>query len=171
MKCREVREVILTDYVDARLSEDAQKSLERHLAECVGCREFEAQARRVLVAPFRQADRLYPPEAVWDKIHARIVEEEKSRPSSRLAGFWAGLTDRWAFPKPALAAAALVGILAVALTVTLLRQPAQGPDGARLDLEAEAAYVAALLEGAGAAAISDSGENGGFGTAIEEYFL
>ncbi len=171
MKCRDVREFILTDYLDERMSGDAQTALERHLAECGGCREFEAQARQVVMEPFRQADRLYPPDAVWEKIHARILEENQARAGSRLGAFWAGLSSRVPLPKPALAAAALVGVMAIALTFTLHRLPMQGPELARLDIEAEATYVAALLDGTSAASVSESGENGGFGTAIEEYFL
>ncbi len=171
MKCSDVREYILTDYLDERMSADAQASLERHLAECVGCREFEAQARRIMTAPFRQAERLSPPEGLWEKIHARIVAEQGARRGSPAAAFWAGLKERWALPKPAFAAAALVGVVAIALTFTVLRQSTQGPERTRLDLEAEAAYVAVLLESTGGVSVGENGENGGFGTAIEEYFL
>ena len=60
MKCKKIREIILTDYIDGQLNEKQRSSLGLHLAECKGCKEFSTYAVKNIAGLFTNAERLIP---------------------------------------------------------------------------------------------------------------
>jgi anti-sigma factor RsiW len=164
MKCKDVRDGILSDYLDGEMQERQKKELEAHLSSCGRCREFERTVRRSVGEPLRGAERFMPREAVWQKIRERIAEEETISPAD---GFLRRMKALLAMPKPAMAAA---GVLVTALFVALLflKSPFHHPDRATATFDKEADYIVSLMEGSQPFSVDDEE---GYGTAIEEYFL
>jgi anti-sigma factor RsiW len=117
MTCEEFH-VAVGDYVDGRLTREARRPLEEHIAGCAACATLASDLARVRQLA-SSLERLSPPAAAWPRIarEARLPGGEGSRESGR---------TMWRVWMP-LAAAACV-LMAVALTY-VLRQPASsGPD-------------------------------------------
>ncbi len=62
LTCRELVELV-TSYLEGALPPADRRSLERHLADCEGCRAYLAQLRSVLRAAGRLSERSLPEEA------------------------------------------------------------------------------------------------------------
>lgn len=95
--------------VDGELAPELRASLEAHLEACEACRTLVADLGRIRRAA-RDLGPVPPPERVWIRLSARIVEEDSGRshePVPRGFGRWG--IDRW------LGAAAAVVLAAGAL--------------------------------------------------------
>ena len=168
MQCEKFQELILTDYLDRELAEEQRAALEAHLAQCPRCREFAEKALKVAVEPFEQLERLKPSPQLWANIKEAI--KGAPQPDAREApdDFWERLKQLFYFPRPALVLATAV-LVTIMLLAVLPKQIGQNHI-AQVDsvAEDEIEYLAALMEGTERI---DLDENGGYGTAIEEYFL
>ncbi|NQT32735.1 MAG: anti-sigma factor [Candidatus Omnitrophica bacterium] len=78
MKCKKIRDIILSDYTDGELSSDRQKLIEDHLKGCPACREFLEELTGGIVTPLRESGHVKPPAEVWNRIERAIGEKEKS---------------------------------------------------------------------------------------------
>lgn len=163
MKCRDLREQILTDYFDGRMEGATKEALEAHLAVCEACRAYAATARKAVIEPFSRAERVTPPESLWQQLSARI-EAEQGSPVTPEPGFTEKLKSLFRWPKPAFAAAAVVALLVVA--VVTMRLPRIQEETVTTAMSEEIEYITDLLEGPNQVATLD-----GYGTLIEEYFL
>jgi anti-sigma factor RsiW len=165
MKCSQIQDLILTDYLDGRLEGAPKDRLEAHLSTCTGCREFEETARKTVFEPFSMAEKPAPAETVWHRIKKEI-EAEQPAVSRPLTGLARTIRSFFSARKPALALATAMTVLLV--SVMILRTPPEKPERAGINIEEEISYVGYLLEGSNQ--FSANG-NGGLGTSIEEYFL
>jgi len=163
MKCSDLREQILTDYLDGRMEGAAREALEAHLAACDECRAYSAMARKAVIEPFRRAERAAPPESLWQQISARIEAEQGSSVTPE-PGFMAKLKSMFTLPKPAFAAAAVVALLVVAVVTT--RLPRVQEETVTTTMTEEIDYMSDLLEGSNHLVNLE-----GYGTVIEDYFL
>lgn len=159
MNCKKAEEMILTDYIDGNLKDEALREVEEHLAACQYCRDLAVRAvssRRML----KSAAREVPPEGLWSKIRAEIISEE-TKP-----GFFDRIFDqaRYFFGhlRPAVAAAAVAAIVIFVLTTARL-VPVGSPFSGMTAHDD-------ILEITSVGEESDDSEYG-FGTAVEEYFL
>ena len=153
MECDKIREIILTDHADGRVSADVRASVERHTAGCPGCRE--------LLNSVRMNDKLLndlpsvrPPQFVWDNILSTIEQ----RPESLLEKVSAALKG-WAFaPRRTFAVSmALVTVIIVAGALRTMDN--------RSAARTEAVNATVLLS-----LTADPGEFvSGFGTAAENF--
>ncbi|OGX35455.1 MAG: hypothetical protein A3C36_01710 [Omnitrophica WOR_2 bacterium RIFCSPHIGHO2_02_FULL_52_10] len=168
MSCEKFQEMILTDYLDRELSAQRRASLEAHLTQCPGCREFAEQARKGAVEPFEQLERLKPSPQLWANIKEAIEEDPQPAVRGALVDFWERLKLLFYFPRPALALATVV--LMIVMLLAVLPKPIGRNHIAQVEsvAEEEVEYLASLMEGTES---MDSDGNGGYGTAIEEYFL
>ncbi len=163
MKCSDLREQILTDYLDGRMESGARELLEAHLNICDECRAFAAMAKKAVIEPFHRTERAAPPESLWQQISARI-EAEKDSSVTPDAGFMEKLKSMFMGRRPAFAAAAVVALLVVAVVTT--RLPRVQEERMATAMTEEIDYITDLLEGPNQLATVD-----GYGTVIEEYFL
>jgi anti-sigma factor RsiW len=102
MNCKEIKHLILTDYVDGELSPAKAKLLESHLAGCSACR-LQAQAMQQQGEIFAQGPNIGTPhEMVWNRIKTGIRER----------GTVSGVAA-WGFPawRPVFAATVLLILL------------------------------------------------------------
>ncbi len=68
MKCKDVRNAILTDYLDDQASCKQAVFVNEHLVQCVDCQEFFEQSQKILVDPFKAVHEVKVPDHVWTKI-------------------------------------------------------------------------------------------------------
>ena len=159
MDCKEMEEIILTDYIDGKIAGQALRSVEAHLASCIRCRGLASELASIR-APFRKTERMEPPSEVWERIRAEVsrkpidsVFAQDTFQSIRL--FFARL-------RPAIVVMTAAALILAVLTVARLMPqkgmrtpPASGDD------------ILSLVT-------SDENENGAlydFGTPAENYFL
>ncbi len=106
MNCKDMQNMILTDYLDGEMDDKCHKQVEDHLLRCAHCREFEKTARQDVFNPLVQSEKIRPPEYMWTRIKESIEEKEnKSGIPSFLEGFkenvrslFPKLTPAYAFP-------------------------------------------------------------------------
>jgi anti-sigma factor RsiW len=165
MRCKEVHEILLTDYLDGQMDKSAKAAVEDHLSACSQCKSVLQSVREVGPQLFRDAGRLRAPESVWQHVKEAILSEQKERPAF-LASMLERLGCLFNIFKPRLAVAAILTLFIIAGTVGVLSMghlQTFGPDK-----QEQGSYLYSLRESMG-----DSASNGdsGLGTAIEEYFL
>lgn len=180
MKCDKIKELILTDYVDGQLEAAEKVRLEEHLKACSACHEFAQTVQKELVTPFADLDRPEVPPAVWQNIRTAIAPEEDVEPA------WSAVI-RFLGNLQALRPAALLmagAVIIIALTAILMK-PVSPPDQIvqqpvvqpRLAAQSSQPPQEEPLAETYLAEIDDDyGDvfelaDGGYGTAIEEYFL
>ena len=76
MNCADLQGDVLVDLVDGRLDPAQQRTIERHLEACAGCRALVTDLRSVRAAAF-MLDRREPPLQVWSKLQAAVAAEPK----------------------------------------------------------------------------------------------
>lgn len=158
MTCREIQEVMLTDYLDKRASAGERAKVEDHLEGCRACREFLSAARK-LDADLEPSPDVQPPAYLWDRIREKVEE----KPVTLLEGiqvWWEVVVNgfRPAFVRGSLAAAMLVFLVVVLPLVTPHGQGSTA--SARADIS-PLAYLDDTNENA-----LEAGETG-FGSAAE----
>jgi anti-sigma factor RsiW len=78
MKCKEIRESIISDYLDGELRPPTKEMIEAHLAQCKECREF-AQVAKATETAFREAEpAALDEERIWRQISERIGEQKQT---------------------------------------------------------------------------------------------
>ena len=122
--CRQVQDVLLTDYVDAQPGADDRAGIDRHLADCAACRAVLESVRQT-EGRLRAAPSLTPPDHLWAGIRARIdpppvQAPERLYPETSFWEFWFnnffGAPQRTAW-------AALVTLVFIAGVVSLIAGP------------------------------------------------
>ncbi|GAX60964.1 transmembrane transcriptional regulator [Candidatus Scalindua japonica] len=116
MKCEQVKELILTDYLDGQMEKVQKTQLEEHLTTCRDCREYNLLTRTAVVEPFYNIEKHNPPEATWNKIREQIYVEKPLQNNS-IADLFNRAKKLFYFPKSAFAAATVIVLFAVAATV------------------------------------------------------
>ncbi len=166
MNCKNVEELILTDYLDGQMDEGQKKQLEKHLASCVHCREYELAVRKTVIGPFDNSERVNPPAVIWHKIKEQIEEEQKEELTSPFADFIRSIKSLLYVPKPAFAVAMIVILLLV--TVSVIKLPSKNQEIVKVDTENQVECITYLIS------VFDqdsANEDNDFETSIEEYFL
>lgn len=106
MDCPEIKEILMTDYVDGECTRQSLEIIKEHLASCPACKQFEESLLRNAVNPLRGSAMIRPPAWLWTRISQGIREKEKKRrswipffvPAAVLAGIVAGFI--WFGPGP-----------------------------------------------------------------------
>lgn len=166
MKCKKIKELILTDYLDGQMDEEQKKQIEKHLASCVHCKEYELVTRKTVIEPFSNTERLNPPEIIWHKIKEQIEEKQQQELSSPFADLIRRIKSLLYVPKPALAVATIV--IVSLITVTIIRLPSKNQEIVKVSPENQVECVNYLISVFNQDSLD---ENNDFGTSIEEYFL
>ncbi len=165
MDCKKVQELLLTDYLDNQMNGKERKSVDHHLAHCLGCTRFSIAAREVASGLFVDTKKDPPPEFIWQRIKESIIAEQKKK-----TGFAANLFERLRavlyIPKPAMAVASAIGlivIVGISAKLMINSQPAM-----KAGTQEQSEYSDYSMEIP--ADVSTNGE-AIFGTLIEKYFL
>ena len=122
MKCEDVKELILTDYLDEQLGKEQKTQIEQHLTTCSDCKEYELLTRTAVVEPFNNLEKHNPPEATWNKIREQIEEERPQyEPENSFADLILRIKKFLYIPKPAFVATTIAVLLLVVVTVIKLQ--------------------------------------------------
>jgi len=173
MKCERIQEILLTDYLDKELNPAIAKQIEEHLVDCLKCREFLSEARQISALPFLETKKFSLPlesqEKVWLKIKKQIeAERPQSVAFNPLLDFISTLKSFVLTPRPVfvLSAVAVIVLMAVVYLKPFNNQEIVRPQAPEIESgETYSDYVAKELF------VSQTDDNGDYGTAIEEYFL
>jgi predicted anti-sigma-YlaC factor YlaD len=141
MRCRKIRDLIITDYMDNEISPANKDLVDRHLKDCGRCREYKAVLTRSAIEPFRKIEAIKPSDSVWRGIKAAIQPERRP---SLMPGFF--YVPERAFALATVAV--MIFFLGILAKTYMDRQETAG-----LDSPDQTEYFI------------------GYGTAIEEYFL
>ena len=159
MKCKDIRELLKSDYMDRESGLREGQAVKEHLAHCQECRnlEKELESGRVI---FKQARRLQPPERVWENIREAIISERLRQEERVSTGIFERLTGLLFGRRPVFALAGVLTAIICAAIVT------GGITGNRRILiqQSNKEFLAAY-------SIENGDSAGGMGTSIEEYFL
>ena len=122
MKCENVKELILTDYLDGQLGKEQKSQIEKHLTICKGCKEYEFLTRTAAVEPFDNLEKHSPPEETWNKIREQIEEERPlHEPANSFADLILRIKSFLHIPKPAFVVTSILVLLLVGITVIKLK--------------------------------------------------
>lgn len=151
--CKEIKDLILTDYIDEQIDQATKSRVETHLLSCPDCQAFSQEVKSSLVVPFEQAERQAVPAHLWNSIKEKIEEKEyavASNPFEKLLELL--------FPRlvPAFASVAILILVGSFVFHDQLVKRDQA--------KAQEKYLVSLLSTA-----EDNSD--GLGTTIEEYFL
>ena len=165
-KCKVIRELILTDYIDNEMDDKRKTSLNIHFARCAECRDFYEQVTEVVVKPFAGADRLSIPESIWQNINQAIAAKQQKE-TGFLAGLFRKLKSFTSIPKPAFAISTVMALVLIAgVAVKFRLDSREAPEkAAQGQMEYYSAYLTEIPLGM---LVNDEA---GLGTSIEEYFL
>ena len=167
MKCKYVKELILTDYLDEQLGKEQKTQIEKHLTICKGCKEYELLTRTAVVAPFNNLERYNPPEAAWHKIREQIEEElPLQEPTNSFADLIRKVKTFLYIPKPAFVVTTIIVLLLVVITVMKLQPEDQKI--VKVNPESQIECITYLISVFDQETVNG---NDDFGTSIEELFL
>ncbi len=167
MKCKYVKELILTDYLDEQLEKEQKTQIEKHLTICRDCREYELLTKKAVVEPFNDLERHNPPEATWNKIREQIEEElPLQEPANSFADLILRIKSFLHIPKPAFVVTAIIVLLLAVITVIKLQPEDQKIVKVNPESQIECInYLMTVFDQ------ETMNGNDDFGTSIEELFL
>ena len=147
MKCENIQELLMTDYLDGECLAEGGLRVKSHLDDCETCRSFYETVLKSAEA-LRGAGELLPPEAVWLRIRKSLETGPSRAPNfgdllrgvaSGAGAFCQHLSSM--IPRPVLGAALPVMILAAVL---VFKQPAANWQPAQEYLEEQLFYLAEI---------------------------
>ena len=167
MKCENVKELILTDYLDGQLGKEQKSQIEKHLTICRDCKEYELLTRTAVVEPFNNLERYNPPEAAWHKIREQIEEElPLQEPTNSFADLILKVKTFLYIPKPAFVVTTIIVLLIAVITVVKLQPEDQKI--VKVNPESQIECITYLISVFDQETVNG---NDDFGTSIEELFL
>ncbi len=165
MNCKDIKEVMLADYLDNETDSERKRHIEEHLDSCPACKKFYMEVKKAAYEPFLDADRTNPPEYLWRRIKETILAEEEKKPSLA-ANLLGKLRALLYMPRPALAIASIIVLILAVGTIAKVRIGSQ--EAMRAGIQEQLDYFEYLTGSSG-----DLSANGstGFGTPVETYFM
>ena len=162
MNCEQAQEMILTDYLDGRLTGSVKAQCEAHLEKCPSCQAFLSVASETLVAPFVELPKERMPEPVASVIMQRVRRSEYQREHTWGQEFLEGIRG-WHVP-----VLPVVGWVATGLICFMIAGVGLNMNGSEQAKQTERVlFLAEVAESSQA----KSGAAGEYGTSMETYFL
>lgn len=157
MDCKKMEEIILTDYMDGKITGAMLKDVEAHLASCSRCRALYTELAPI-GAEIRKAKRMEPPDRVWEKIRAEVSMAPGKAWALSPDKFFESVRMMIAHLKAAIVVATAAALILAVLTVAHLM-----PQRGAIDQEEIISLITMDENG--------NGTNYDFGTPEEAYFL
>ena len=144
MKCKEIQQWLMTDYLDGELETSKSAEVENHLRDCAHCKVVLKTVQQTAQVPFKGAQPLQPGPNVWQEIQDKIQAEQER--VGWLEQLKSRLVPMLRVPKPVYRVAfALCLIVAV---VTIVRWPfGHGVDPAYAYIEEQMVFLDDLQTG------------------------
>ena len=166
MECKKIQELLLTDYPDGEVRGRLKNKVEEHLRTCLECRQFEHTLRREAIEPFKNSIKIKPRASVWNRITEAIVLEERRKSEGFIGKIQDFFRRIFSMPRIAYTLATVITVLFI-LVMAIKFQPTDHKV-VTMQPKEEIEYLTYLM---GEAEYFVVDENGGYSTAIEEYFL
>lgn len=80
--CEHIKEVLMSDYHDGRLSADKRIFIDTHLKDCADCRALSASVYQQTIKPFNHIKSQMPDEFCWHQIKRQIQQAPAPRPKA-----------------------------------------------------------------------------------------
>ena len=78
MKCKDIQDYILTDYMDGLLPQDRKELIDSHIEQCLECQNFLVAVQKSAVDPFLAAQKVDISEnKVWESIREKIDFDQR----------------------------------------------------------------------------------------------
>ncbi|MDD3374538.1 MAG: zf-HC2 domain-containing protein [Candidatus Omnitrophica bacterium] len=162
MNCKNIRKLLLTDYVDNETSDLMRKTIENHLLDCQNCREFASSTKKAVFDSFSEVERFSPPAELWHKIKEKIEQDPKEKMFFNNIYFFKNIRNIFILSRFAVVLASILIIVSLVLFIKNSNQ--------NVALESQEKeniiYLVSLDQ-----EISSDSDSGSLGTSIEEYFL
>ncbi len=162
MKCSEIQDLILTDYIDGEVNESTKRKIEECIEGCEECRAFFEAVQSTGSDPFEALERKTPSDNVWLNIKENIT-----RPASEQKVYFLDTVKQTFEPFINFRMPAFVLTAVVLLFVMMNVFPINKDDNqvAYVHSEQELEYLAFLTDD------EEEDDLGEYVEVIEEYFL
>jgi anti-sigma factor RsiW len=159
MKCQEVRDLLKSDYLDAELSDDLRRAIEKHLEHCPACRllKEELDSQRVALRGLEQQE---VPARIWQNIQDAILKEQLKQQKNVFGYVREGLRKLFYPPRLAFVLASSLAVCIIILFVGKIILNQRSPLDTAIGEDVFRDYR-----------LNGFTEAYNFGTEIEEYFL
>jgi anti-sigma-K factor RskA len=158
MKCKQVKEIFLMDYIDGTISAGLMKELDMHISVCASCRDLKNSIDKGLLPLFKHVQPELPAEEIWQGIRSGIARREQFSESKVF-------DTRHFWRKSIFAFAAAAALIFIVITFNTINTSQRSAVNSFLLQEGHFLYSLSSYNG-------DTDYNKtGFGTIIEEYFL
>lgn len=101
MRCRQVRDLILTDFIDSRLSAENERELVSHLEQCPACYDYFQEVCCCVVDPFQNVDAIRPGSSFVKELEQKFYEEKRVLAKKRIGETVFEWIAEVLFPTPA----------------------------------------------------------------------
>ena len=166
MNCEKARNLILTDYLDDQMDVKARCIIEEHMARCPECKNLYLEAKKATdELSFNTLPRANPPEYVWRRVKMAILAEKENK-KSLLSEIFANARNFLRVPRPVLATVSVIMLIIVIGTAAGIGIGVRNAYQSKLEVPAD--YFSYLTD---TPAENTANGTGGFGTAVEKYFL
>lgn len=108
MDCRQIRQMLASDYLDNELDIAAREQVDRHLETCPDCRKISKNLAEISLS-LRRAQKQNVPQGVWPRIQTEL-RRQHVRAAGPKTVFQTNLVE-FLLMRPAFAAAAAAAIL------------------------------------------------------------
>ena len=78
MNCKQIKEILITDYLDGELDETEKAGINQHLSHCQHCRQYLKSIMATTIKPFADSLRDVPSPRVWQKLEDRLDQKAKN---------------------------------------------------------------------------------------------
>jgi len=156
MDCKQIRQILASDYLDNELDPMSRNQVDRHLEKCPACRKI-SENLAAIVLPLRRTQKQKVPPGVWSRIQTELRRQKAYAARPRTA-FRTTLLEVFLM-RPAFAAVAAAVILILISAAFYMQTPR--PSGAP-----SAPDISSLTGN-----IEISGQNTGFDSGIEQLLL
>jgi hypothetical protein len=158
MKCKRVKELLLTDYIDDKERASLNEDFKQHLSSCQDCGNYKAALDKGLLPLFLESKIIPPEDEIWEHIKSHITQD-RQRPKADIFAL-GNIFRRNAF---AFATAAVLLLMVISYKVMDSRK---------------SEYMDNFISEGGYSLYSLNNDNGqeafrqpDFNTIIEEYFM
>ena len=166
MDCKKIQDLIITDYIDARMGAKPKGLIDLHLAHCHACEDFLISIKNEVVNPLNNARKFVPDESLWAQIKQTIDQEQEQQAEVRfIPDFWERSRAVVFIPRPVFAFATVVMLI---FMVGIPSQLAVNTPRVKIDGQGQVEYISSLIDGS----VDVAGNIGADAqTPIERYFL
>ncbi len=79
MNCKQIQDLLLTDYTDNEVTAAVRRLVQEHIAACPACRSLEASVRDAALRPFQEAPTADVPPHLWGRIKSEVLQRREAR--------------------------------------------------------------------------------------------